>query len=307
MCKKISFINGKGGCGKTTSIFHIAGVLSKKGEKVLVIDLDKQRNTTNTLLMNNEDRPEKTVLHFMRGEAAASEATAQALFQTRGNAKPKYYGVDCMISDVDLQDEAALAEIDGESVGKRLEAFIAEQGYTWVLVDMPPSNLTLNKICFHYIVDYTIIPFSSDIYSVEGYGDIMEVMAQAREENPLLNVLGVYLARYMTNCAVDKFIREQLLNFDTFIDIQVPLTSEIREAVMFGRPISFYKKRTTNEWISDEKLEELMAEGSLVEVINTKKGSLLTGQKTKHFIRKVNPSIFAYESLVNEMERRMNV
>ncbi len=307
MAKKLSFINGKGGCGKTTSIFHIAGVLSKKGEKVLVVDLDKQRNTTNTLLVNNEERPQKTVLDFMRGEAEASEATAQALFQTRGNAKPKYYGVDCMVSDVNLQDEAALADIDGASVGERLNAFIEEQGYTWVLVDMPPSNLTLNKICFHYIVDYTIIPFSSDIYSVEGYGDIMEVMAQAREENPLLNVLGVYLARYMTNCAVDKFIREQLLNFDTFIDVQVPLTSEIREAVMFGRPISFYKKRTTNEWISEEKLKDLREEGSLVEVVSEKKSSLLLGQPKKYFVRKVNPSIFAYESLVDEMEKRMNV
>ena len=45
MVKKVAFINGKGGCGKTTSIFHVCGVLAQKGEKVLVIDLDKQRNT----------------------------------------------------------------------------------------------------------------------------------------------------------------------------------------------------------------------------------------------------------------------
>ena len=44
--KRVAFINGKGGCGKTTSIFHVAGVLAKRGEKILVIDLDKQRNTT---------------------------------------------------------------------------------------------------------------------------------------------------------------------------------------------------------------------------------------------------------------------
>lgn len=67
MVKKVAFINGKGGCGKTTSIFHVCGVLAQKGEKVLVIDLDKQRNTTDTLLMNNEDRPEKTVLDFSEG------------------------------------------------------------------------------------------------------------------------------------------------------------------------------------------------------------------------------------------------
>ena len=207
---------------------------------MLVIDLDKQRNTTSILLMNTQI-PDKTVLDFMTGEAEAEEVTAKALFQSRGNAKPKYYGVDVMGSDVRLQNEAELSTIDGESVGERLNKYIEEQGYTWVLVDMPPSNMTLNNICFKYIVQYVIIPFSSDIFSVDGYGDIMDVLDKAREENPTLNILGVYLARYMKQCGLDKYIREQLLSFDTFIDIQIPLASDVREAVMFGRPISYYK------------------------------------------------------------------
>ena len=95
MVNKVAFINGKGGCGKTTSIFHVSGVLAKAGEKVLVIDFDKQRNTTDTLLMNTE-KPQKTVLEFMLGTATAQEATAKALFQSRGNANPKYYNVDCI-------------------------------------------------------------------------------------------------------------------------------------------------------------------------------------------------------------------
>lgn len=241
MANKVAFINGKGGCGKTTSIFHVAGVLSKMGEKVLVIDFDKQRNTTTTLLMNNENQPTKTALDFLRGEADADEVTAQAFFQTRGNAKPKYFGVDCMVSDKRFEDEANLADIDGEEAGRKLKAFIEERGYTWVLVDMPPSNLTLNNICFRYIVDYAIIPFSSDTFSVDGYADIMDVLDKAREANPLMGVLGIYLSRYMMGCGVDQFIREQLLNLDMFIDIQIPLASDVREAVMFGRPISYYK------------------------------------------------------------------
>ena len=256
MTKRVAFINGKGGCGKTTSIFHVSGVLSKRGEKVLVIDLDKQRNTTSILLMNTEI-PEKTVLDFMTGEAEAGEVVARALFQSRGNAKPKYYNVDVMGSDVRLQDEAAISGIDGESVGKRLDQFIEEQGYTWVLVDMPPSNMTLNNICFRYLVDFAIIPFSSDIFSVDGYGDIMDVLDRAREENPTLNILGVYLARYMKQCGLDKYIREQLLNFDTFIDIQIPLASDIREAVMFGRPISYYKMYSDSKSSYERLVEEI--------------------------------------------------
>lgn len=259
---KVAFINGKGGCGKTTSIFHVSGVLSKAGERVLVIDLDKQRNTSDTLLMNTE-KPEKTVLDFMQGTATAQEATAEALFQSRGNAKPKYYGVDCMTASVALEDESVLREIDKERFGAELEQFIEEKGYTWVLVDMPPSNKELNDICFSSIVDFVIVPFSSDIYSVSGYGDIMDIVEKARTVNPSLNILGVYLSRYMKNCAVDRFIREQLESFETFIPVQIPLAADVREAVMFGRPISYYKmfsdSRTAYENLTNEMIKRISA------------------------------------------------
>ena len=255
MVNKVAFINGRGGCGKTTSIFHVSGVLSKSKEKVLVIDFDKQRNTTDTLLMNT-DKPLKTVFDFMQGNCTAQEATAQALFQSRGNANAKYYGVDCMVASVKLEDEAELRNIDVEKFKRELDDFIEKEGYNWVLVDMPPSNKILNDICFSKIVDYVIVPFSSDIFSVSGYGDIMNTIEEARVNNAKLNILGVYLARYMKNCAVDRYIKEQLSEFDTFIPVQIPLMADVREAVMFGRPISYYKlfsdSKNAYEKLTDE-------------------------------------------------------
>jgi len=252
MANKIAFINSKGGCGKTTSIFHVSGVLSKLGKKVLVIDLDKQRNTTSTLMMNvnEKDFPTKTVFDFLQGKTDTQEATGKALFQRRGNASPKYYGVDCMVSDVRLENEALLKKADGKILGIDLDKFIKEQGYDWVLVDMPPSNMILNDICFSYIVDFVIIPFSSDMFSLDGYDSISQTIKNARNANENLHSLGVYLARYMNNCALDKYIKDELserfsdknLNKNDFIDVQIPLASDIREAVFYGRPISYYKE-----------------------------------------------------------------
>lgn len=138
-----------------------------------------------------------------------------------------------------------------------MNKFVEKQGYTWVLVDMPPSNMTLNNICFKYLVDYAIVPFSSDIFSVDGYGDIMDVLDRARVENPTLNILGVYLARYMRNCALDKYIREKLLDFDTFIDVQIPLVNDVREAVMFGRPISYFKMFSDSKSAYEQLVDEM--------------------------------------------------
>ena len=256
MANKIAFINSKGGCGKTTSIFHVAGVLTKMNKKILVIDFDKQRNTTSTLMMNVDKKnlPQKTVFNFLNGDAAADEATGISLFRSRGNAIPKYYGADCMISDVRLQDEIGLKKVDGLKAGAELDKFIEQRGYDWVLVDMPPSNATLNHICFSYIVNYVVIPFTCDMFSLDGYDDIIEMIKDSQGTNENLHSLGVYLARYMGNCALDKYIKLQLsqrfndknLNKNDFIDVQIPLASDIREAVFYGRPISYFKESSNS-------------------------------------------------------------
>jgi chromosome partitioning protein len=266
MANKLAFINSKGGCGKTTSIFHISGILAKSNKKVLVIDLDKQKNTTSTMMMyvNKNDYPQKTVFDFLQGKASAEEATGKTLFQHRSNATPKYYGVDCMVSDARLANEYSLKKINGQAVGAALEEFIKQQKYDWVLIDMPPSNLTLNHICFSYIVNFVIIPFSSDMFSLDGYDSIAETIKNARDINANLNNLGVYLSRYMGHCALDKYIKNELserlynraLNKNDFIDVQIPLASDIREAVFYGRPINYYKELSN----SSKAYKNLVAE-----------------------------------------------
>ena len=49
MAKKISFVNFKGGVGKTTSCLSIAGELAQRGFKTLIIDLDPQGNSSSAL------------------------------------------------------------------------------------------------------------------------------------------------------------------------------------------------------------------------------------------------------------------
>jgi cellulose biosynthesis protein BcsQ len=91
----------------------------------------------------------------------------------------------------------------------------------------------------------------------------MNTVEEARKVNPSLNILGVYLSRYMKNRAVDRFIKEQLEDFDTFIPVQIPLAADVREAVMFGRPISYYKmfsdSRTAYENLTSEMKKRIDA------------------------------------------------
>lgn len=254
--RKVAFINGKGGCGKSTSIFHIAGVFASRGEKTLVIDLDKQGNTTKFLLIENEEEIEYTMFDYMNKECAVEDIVKKAYFRTRGNANPKYYGVDVLPFDKRFEDET-LIHIDKIDIENDLNRFIREQGYEWVIVDMPPSNKKLNHICFTQIVDNVIAPFSSDIFSVDGYADLMNIVNEARLQTETLNILGVYLSRYDARCGVDRYIKSELEQFDTFIDIQIPLMADLREGIMFGRPMSFYKQNSPSK-DAYEKLADWM-------------------------------------------------
>ena len=50
MMNTIVFFNNKGGVGKTTSIYHVAWMLSELGHKVLAVDLDPQCNLSSMFL-----------------------------------------------------------------------------------------------------------------------------------------------------------------------------------------------------------------------------------------------------------------
>ena len=77
---KIAFINGKGGCGKTTSIYHIAGILANQNERVLVIDFDKQRNLSDIMLRFNAPL-KHSIFDFMIGKTTPNNVTGRAFFK----------------------------------------------------------------------------------------------------------------------------------------------------------------------------------------------------------------------------------
>ena len=97
MERTIVVANQKGGVGKTTTAINLAASLAELNQKILVIDMDPQGNTTSGLGVD-KDGVENTVYEMMLGECSIEDAIV----------KSEYDNLDVLPSNINL----AAAEIE---------------------------------------------------------------------------------------------------------------------------------------------------------------------------------------------------
>ena len=124
MSNIIAFSNHKGGVGKTTSTVSLGAGLCKLNQKVLLVDLDPQRNLSQSL---GVDPSQKNLYGFIRNHYPLEPLTV-------------YKNLDILSSNVDLAGlEIELNSEPGrEYILKELLTKISGN-YNFILIDCPPS------------------------------------------------------------------------------------------------------------------------------------------------------------------------
>lgn len=178
--KTIAIANRKGGVGKSTTAAALISGLTRKGYRVLGVDLDAQRNLSSTM----RGKGEKTIMGVLTGEITAIEAVKHT---EEGDIIP----ASKALSGAD----AALTETGKEyRLREALEPL--QQAYDYCVIDCPPALgiLTINALT---AADGVIIPAGADLYSLEGIEDLYEAIEPVRKYcNPKLTIMGVLLTRY---------------------------------------------------------------------------------------------------------------
>ena len=167
--KVISFINMKGGVGKTTSTVEIGTLLAKEHKKkVLIIDIDPQTNSTLSLISLEkweeikDDSTIADVLGMNKGMSSRDEDynINDAIINNVGGIN----NLDLIPSHLEL----TFLDLDLVSVPAResvLQNKIAgiETEYDYILIDCPP-NLTLAPQNALIVSDYIIVPVVPEIF-----------------------------------------------------------------------------------------------------------------------------------------------
>lgn len=159
--KVVSFSIFKGGTGKTTSTVNTAAALSRKGKKVLLVDLDQQAQATKYLGLDPEESPNLFEVY------SGLKSAASAIKQTK-------FGVDVLPSHGYMAAiESALEQGDE----MRLDGYLQSLRplYDFILVDTPPgkSRLTFNGLA---AADLIVIPCATQRMAVDGIGDTISYL-----------------------------------------------------------------------------------------------------------------------------------
>lgn len=174
--KVISFINMKGGVGKTTLCIGIGEFLAHyKSKKILFIDLDPQFNTTQSL-MNYYDLEERYMDEFSK-----NNNTICKIFEspTQVSVQPKLPSLSEVLVRLDDYIDIIPGSINlifedknrSSSINRRVKKFINDnslkQKYDFIFIDCP-ATISLYTDAALIASDYYVVPNKVDRYSILG-------------------------------------------------------------------------------------------------------------------------------------------
>lgn len=191
--KIICFINLKGGCAKTTTTLNIAYELQKRGNKILLLDNDKQGNLSKA---------------YQRYDPEGLCSTAKLLLQSQKEPEkiiqstPEEYGnIDIITANMSLLSATYSLTENTESVQYRKYKDFLEQlqnTYDYCLIDNPP-DIALNVINALAAADEVIIPVKIDEWALDGMDILQEQIEEMKNINPGIRLLGTLITSYKNN------------------------------------------------------------------------------------------------------------
>jgi chromosome partitioning protein len=233
MGRVYTLVNQKGGVGKTTTAINLGAYLAHFGQRVLLVDLDPQANTTSCLGIDKYSIKTGTYQALLgNGFSRDSVLHNPKLKLSLLPSAPALAG-----AEVELVNELAREGRLRESLTTLIDR------YDYVLIDCPPSLglLTLNGMVA--AKDGLIIPVQCEYLALEGLGLLLDTVERVRKAIfGQLSIRGVLLTMYdsRTNLA-GEVVQEVRRHFkDQVFDTIIPRSVRLAEAPSHGLPILAY-------------------------------------------------------------------
>ena len=236
--KIISICNQKGGVGKTTTSQNLAAALAQLGQRVLVADLDPQRNATTAL---------------NRGEYRGYGINDLIYFTVSGTPfelgsyirRNEVEGVDYIPASPVLSAAPGILANDRDSslvLARLFHAPYFDANYDYLLIDCKPSLdlLVVNALAASHQV---LIPTEPEDFALDGLADLLITIHRIQDSfNEGLDINGILVTKAnMTRKKTGEVIQQLRQNFGCLVlNTVIPNLAEAGRALDEGVSLVHY-------------------------------------------------------------------
>lgn len=228
--RTISVINLKGGVGKTTTSINMATLLANRwGKRVLLIDNDKQGNTSQFFGRFIKEAP--------CGSSRILEGEEPVIWTTN-------QGLDLINANMTLESaEIGLLKSD-ERQDDRLKRFLEKKAsqYDFCIIDNPPAvgMCVINALCAS---DEVIVPVKLDNWALDGTEMITDTIEQLKTLNKDLKQISVLITNYeksTENEAAEEWLRKNCKS--RVFKTKIRHSKKADSATYYKEPLDQYSK-----------------------------------------------------------------
>lgn len=236
----LTIANQKGGVGKTTTAINLGTALAAIGERVLIIDLDPQGNASTGLGIDRADR-EYSTYDILYGDSTLEQAVLET-------AVPRLWIAPSTMDLLGVELEISSAPDRTFRLRNAIAGMVqaaergSSQGYSYVLVDCPPSLnlLTINALAASHSI---LVPLQCEFFALEGLSQLLSTVEQVKQSlNAELSIHGIVLTMYDSrnnlSSQVVQDVRETM--GDAVYDTVIPRNVRVSEAPSYGKPALLY-------------------------------------------------------------------
>ena len=228
----LAIANQKGGVGKTTTAVNISAILSRRGFRLLLVDMDPQGNATSSFGIDKRAL-DATVYDILVSDDSVADVVIP-------DVRPS---LDLLPANASLAGaEVELVDLDERSYRLR-DALDAMAGdYDLIVIDCPPSLglLTVNALS---AATRVVVPIQCEYLALEGLGQLIATIDLVKRSlNPALDVAGVLMTMYDARTRLSAHVVEEVRRFfpRRMFQTIVPRSIRLAEAPSYGQSIDEY-------------------------------------------------------------------
>jgi len=235
--RTIAIANHKGGVGKTTTTFNLAGDLAAHGKKVLVCDLDPQASLTKLFGFKPE------ALRLTLSDLLMLPELGASVIQPTSIPNVHLIPASSALADTEKQ---LISRIDRQRVLARALAPLTE-AFDYVLLDCPPALdlLNTNGLAAAHEV---LIPLESSTLALQALPEFLRTVEGVKAEiNPGLEIGRIVLTKHQAHTGHSQDVLAAVsIQFPGKVShSMIPLSVLAKDSVAARKPIFLYDPKSS--------------------------------------------------------------